>query len=113
MLICYLILLLAYTGLGSETTTITTTTTTTTKTTVRTTTITIEPTTTTRSTTTTAEQTTLPTTAPKVCPSGWFSDAEYGCYLPYFEAEGVTWLEALQVEIIMVGFHLLHVIIHL
>ena len=107
-IICYLILLLAYTGLGSETTTITNTTTT--AITARTTTITTTTTTTTttRSTTTTAEQTTPPTTAPKVCPSGWFSDAEYGCYLPYFEAEGVTWLEALQVEIIMVGFYLLH-----
>ena len=103
-----MILLLAYTGQGSETTTITNTTTT--AITARTTTITTTTTTTTttRSTTTTAEQTTPPTTAPKVCPSGWFSDAEYGCYLPYFEAEGVTWLEALQVEIIMVGFYLLH-----
>ena len=63
-------------------------------------------TTTTKSTTTTA---TTATTAPIVCPSGWFSDAEYGCYLPYFEAEGVTWLEALQVEINMVPFYLVFI----
>ena len=100
--ICILILLLAYAGVGSTSTDTDTTIYETTPTTT-----THKPTTTTtKSTTTTA---TTATTAPEVCPSGWFSDAEYGCYLPYFEAEGVTWLEALQVEINMVGFYLVFI----